>query len=474
MALLEKNPQLEIDPINPFLNDRLDRQVVIENLTQLIRTLSQPFVISLEAPWGSGKTTFVLMWRKYLENNNHPVLYFNAWESDYVSDPLIAFLGEMHKLIENERTKGKNTELIQTLNRVKELGGYFIRKSVPVIIQIASQGLISQESLKGDISKALRDLAADRIAAYEEERKSISNFKEELSKFVDLVITRGKEQPLVIFIDELDRCRPNFAIELLERIKHLFNVPNVLFVMSLDREQLESSVQKVYGIKNDAAGYLARFIDFKFKLPKMDPNSYINHLFNRFGFDELFNTRTRYSRDYIDDKDNFLHFVNVWFTIFNFNLRQQEQCFTVMNLVCRTTPMKDPLFPITIPFLSALLLWSPHTFKNLEDKLISPEEIIDGLPSSDTTYQFITGKDGGRFEAILYSFLRTADEINKKYNEYEELKHRDYFGDNNILSKDRVIGFLGYIRSRNAYDRVVSEMGVLIERLAIIRKITVN
>ena len=77
-------------------------------------------------------------------------------------------------------------------------------------------------------------------------------------------------QKLVIFIDELDRCRPNFAIEMLERIKHYFDDDRIIFVASVNREQLIHSISKYYGTNFDSTGYLDKFFDRNVYLPKID------------------------------------------------------------------------------------------------------------------------------------------------------------------------------------------------------------
>ena len=96
--MLTKNNAIEIPSDNPFANDKLERKNFAENLTQLISSTNQPFVISIEAPWGWGKTTFINMWKKQLDTLGYTCLYFNAWESDFVEDPLIAFVGEVGKV----------------------------------------------------------------------------------------------------------------------------------------------------------------------------------------------------------------------------------------------------------------------------------------------------------------------------------------------------------------------------------------
>lgn len=88
-----------------------------------------------------------------------------------------------------------------------------------------------------------------------------------------------ENKKIIIMVDELDRCKPTFAIELLEVIKHLFDVENMVFIFALDIKQLSYSVQSVYGTGIDSTGYLCRFFDYISKLPKIDINTiYSNFL----------------------------------------------------------------------------------------------------------------------------------------------------------------------------------------------------
>jgi predicted KAP-like P-loop ATPase len=96
----------------------------------------------------------------------------------------------------------------------------------------------------------------------------IDSFRINLEKLAHEIATKeGGASPLVFFIDEMDRCRPDFAIALLERIKHLFNVNRVVFVLAVDRAQLNESVKALYGLNANPDGYLRRFIDLAYSLP---------------------------------------------------------------------------------------------------------------------------------------------------------------------------------------------------------------
>ena len=68
--MFKKFEGIIVDDKEPFKNDQLGRETIIKNLTKLIKDLEQPFVISINAPWGTGKTTFINIWEKYLKLEN--------------------------------------------------------------------------------------------------------------------------------------------------------------------------------------------------------------------------------------------------------------------------------------------------------------------------------------------------------------------------------------------------------------------
>jgi hypothetical protein len=90
-----KAPELEVNPSDPFAADRLRRREIGEVLSRFLGTLSEPFVIAIDAPWGAGKSTFLKMWIQQLRNDGFQCLFFNAWETDFAEAPLIALIGEV-------------------------------------------------------------------------------------------------------------------------------------------------------------------------------------------------------------------------------------------------------------------------------------------------------------------------------------------------------------------------------------------
>jgi predicted KAP-like P-loop ATPase len=247
---LRKNPPFEIDPNDPFQNDTLEHKSSIELLTKLVQSTEQPFVITVEAPWGWGKTKFIERWKAYLVQQKHVCLYFNAWENDFVSDPLVAFIGELRPVVENaDGGKNEDSPVRKGLARLQKLGTALAKRGAPILVKAVVSKALGSEAVK-DVAGAIADSADDaaefvsetvkeQIENYDEEKKGIQDFRETLKELAEKV-TSGDNKPkqLVFFVDELDRCRPDFAMTLLERMKHLFNVEKVVFFLTLDSEQL--------------------------------------------------------------------------------------------------------------------------------------------------------------------------------------------------------------------------------------------
>lgn len=376
--MLKKNAEIEIPADNPFLNDRLGRKLIAENLTLLLQSTRQPFVVSVQAPWGWGKTTFIKMWKAHLESLGHVCFYFNAWENDFVEDPLIAFIGEINKTLVEKSAKGQISTQIKKLQNV---GGKIIRRALPLTIQIATQGILGQESVKkvsdllfnngGDIASFASELAEEKMRQYESDKNGVQEFRNELTKITrSISMGTGKKSPAVFFIDELDRCRPDFSISLLERIQHVFSVEGMIFVLGVDRRQLEQSVKSQYGREVDADGFLRRFIDLNVNLPEPTVEKYCQLLFERFQLQEVFTNR----RNGGSERDALMRaFVNLTKS-YRFSLRVIEQCFIELNLILRTTPPNTRLFSYLLALLVVLKTARPASYSMLLGE-ISPADV---------------------------------------------------------------------------------------------------
>ncbi|WP_145517479.1 KAP family P-loop NTPase fold protein [Yersinia mollaretii] len=256
--------------------DRLDRAKYAKFLTKFLieKGKNENYVLNLNAQWGAGKTWFLRRWAEEIEDK-YPVVFIDAWKSDHSKDPFLAVITEIqHGLIsKTDKSLLKSPFIKNAWRMIKsvapEATKAVIKTKFGVDIDKATD-LISGEGA-ADIGAKLVEAA---MSAHEEANKSIEDFKKAINAWLESVVGTNKDYdyPLFIFIDELDRCRPTYAIEMLETIKHLFDMKRVVFIVATDKEQLEHSIKAVYGVGFDSQRYLNRFFNRTLTLRK--PNHY--------------------------------------------------------------------------------------------------------------------------------------------------------------------------------------------------------
>lgn len=395
---LKLNP-IEIEPSNPFKYDLLGRKEEILNLSLLISNVNSPAVIAIDSRWGTGKTTFIRLWEQHLKENLCPSLYFNAWETDFSDDPLVSFLGEMNESLKT--LIGANQKASEAWEKTKSVGKQIAKRGIPALVRIGSAGIIDADKLiEDEMMKAAGSLAGDALDNYLQQKKAIDEFHLALTSFIE---KSADGKPLVIFVDELDRCRPNYAIELLERIKHLFNTEGLVFVLALDKEQLGHSIGAIYGNGIDSVGYLRRFIDFEYQLKEPDKTGYIDSLFSSLQLDKFFQPRKRYG-ELRYDEDYLKNVFIMLATNLRLSLREIEQFLASINIAIRSAKENEYIFPALLVFL----LMSKHFRLDAYKRYVSgggdESELIDYL------YEIVPEKDRGEsFEcALVEGFLIAA------------------------------------------------------------------
>ena len=389
--MLLKPPTIQIPAGEPFREDRLNRAEHAVVLTQLLRSIDEPFVLAIDASWGMGKTTFIKMWAAALKLQGFHYLSFNAWESDFVDDPLIPFIGEIQTGIDISTLDGNLQDRAkECLEKVKKLSGAVAKRLLPVAVKIATAGVLDLDKLSEEaIAGAVEKFVKEKIDKYGEDKELLEEFRKNLEVFTRLVSSEDAEgkRPLVFFIDELDRCRPTYAVQLLERLKHLFNVTGIVFVLALDREQILHSVRSLYGQGMDAHGYLKRFIDLEYRLPQPSGMQFTTYLFEKFGFHDFFRNRGQLG---INETQELQEVFGALAEAFDLSLRDQEQCFTRLSLVLRTTPSAESLYPIMLVLLIALKAKHPTAY----NRLITPDQTTTEIQKE--VIQLINGSSAGR------------------------------------------------------------------------------
>lgn len=274
------------------------------------------FTLALDAQWGQGKTFFVTNWAKDLSTSTprHPTLVFDAWSADYAADPLVAFMAAFKTALDRQindarlsiKLKKKAAEHVASavngLRRAilpagKQIVKGLLQKATAgaadVILDAYKNGVddisptldnekIAKASLEA-VNKGLDGFFGKLLEEQAERQQAIIEFRIAIEQSLrDLVDHGAAALPMFVFIDELDRCRPTFAIALLEGVKHLFGVPGVCFVVSTNLSQLSESIKAVYGHGFDGSGYLKRFFDVEYALPDAPGDRYAKLLLTEF------------------------------------------------------------------------------------------------------------------------------------------------------------------------------------------------
>lgn len=207
---------------------------------------------------------------------------------------------------------------------------------------------------------------------------AIAEFKISLKKALNE--NDNATENLFVFIDELDRCRPTYAIELLERIKHLLDIDGLVFILAMDKDQLSHSVKAVYGNDFESKGYLSRFIDIEYTLSNTSLDNFIDRLYANFGFEEFFDKRKKYSELRYDD-DHLKESLKLFSKAKRYSLRTIEQLMARVNLVIHSTDANVYLYPELLVFLLVVRGSNKDLYNDYIVQNSTSERIIDHLYS---------------------------------------------------------------------------------------------
>ncbi len=343
-------------------------------MCNLVKNCEDELVIAIDSPWGEGKSTFVKMWRGLLSDNKVESIYFDAFESDYQKDPFMAVAGEMYALLQEKHADEVSEFKEKSIATIKTLG----RAGLRVGVKLATAGMLDETIFEDtktvkDASKEASDLVdlyvSNKLDSIIEDKENITGFRNYL-KTLPKILSEGNR--VVFIIDELDRCRPTFALELLENIKHLFSVQGIVFVLVINRTQLEESIRCEYGTGVEAHKYLQKFINMWTSLPKNkdqrtnDVNMYVSNCMSRMDFE----IKTQTDKDLKEIFQEYaLHY--------NLSLRDIERSLTNFSLVynqAKDLSIYDFLY--LFPYLAIIKVIHPDTYCDLRSGKITYTEIV--------------------------------------------------------------------------------------------------
>lgn len=330
------------------------------------------YVINVDASWGQGKTFLLSRMHKQVLEAAHPAVFINAWEHDYIDDPYTLTVAAIDAYIKSilatdcdedvaddkkkkikdalgnfRRNFGKiaavvGTELTKTA--AKRLIGEGVESVAELLTgdEMTSEGLA--KDVADDVAKSLADVsdaaidkfAKARIDDVNETKESVENFKSGLEALLKIIDETEKHLPFYVFIDELDRCKPTYAVAMLERIKHLFDVTGIVFILATDTDQLAHSISNVYGSNFDSKHYLQRFFNRSYQLPDADPYLIALDILKsrKFGTNKW---NLPHSSD-VDEALAYAAFLARTSTVFKLTPRQFEQSIDILQDVTTVWP----------------------------------------------------------------------------------------------------------------------------------------
>jgi hypothetical protein len=390
-----------------WLGDKLNRQSEGEFLTDYLTNKytidtaehNKNFVLNVNADWGFGKTYFLQNLSIELENRQHQVVYFDAWKNDFSDKPMLGFIAEINDALSlfmdkddskiQKAKSGIKEKLLKLKSSAAPLMAGFLAKQLVGASFDQIEELFNDEdapeenatqqnssgSLQKDVVKTVSSIttkaAEFALKEHSNTKKSIEAFKVNLKDLVDYIQAEtGFKLPLFILVDELDRCRPNYAIELLETIKHLFDVDGVYFIVATASHQLSHSVNAVYGNNFESKRYLNRFFDQEYKLATPNQQEYCQFLWDKYIPDKnvfLYLFSDNYYKSSDDENINMnVVLVNLVAQYTRSSLRDIEQAVKLLQAINLTYP--DKLYSILVIFLIFCKIRHPDLFIMIKNK----------------------------------------------------------------------------------------------------------
>ena len=458
--------------------DKLDLKAFAENLFQLMEKglassideigEKRGLTISLNALFGNGKTTFLKMFENFVKNEkeDYDVLFINAWESDFSTEPVIAILSELaswigqknkpKKVKKENQAQGQNTIYEDITKIIGRIANRRITKAMILQPNFFGIGLDLKE-LKNICTQnddLLEKLGESIIKEFNQRKTAIQEVKGSISKY--MAINPKKPKKLLIIVDELDRTRPDYAVRFLEDIKHFFDIENVVFLVAVNRRQMEATVKCLYGQALDFDGYYRKFFKLEMDMPDIYEAlwAFITNLIKK--------TEVK-----VNQKNTVLlpeHLYCCSCKMFNLTLREMENLARIFEMILRHKKSISTYIDFYFFFI-CLFLKEKEIFKRVLDKKFALGNF----------FQFVSEKKSFAFEkksgpysiperdtllgSVACSFiqLKPNDSIKTKtLQEYKDRIVKSFPASSSII--DGVISSIEKSYSQSKYDQLAFQI----------------
>ena len=294
--------ELAVSASDPYAQDLLGRDSFGTGLARLVDYGGGTGVVLVDADWGNGKTTFLRMWVQEARNDGKVVASLNAWDGDYRDNPL-QYIAEQ---LAAELKRHVPRNLITRLSNWTRQAWNFVHRALRRVVTV---GTAATSPTDGGVvwvagvalELLIRSLRNVKDAGLDD-AKRLESVRAKLRRAAAALRNPRKGQPVtrfVVVVDELDRCRPDYAVRFMEVVKHVFEVEHVTFVLAANSAELAHAMSGVYGDKFDGQRYLERFFDIWLPLPEGPRDHFVTRVVRDARFASRFGKEL--PRDVLDD-----------------------------------------------------------------------------------------------------------------------------------------------------------------------------
>lgn len=365
--------------------DEFKRKTIASNIIKIIDSNVNISPLVIDGDWGTGKTEFSLKLKKMLEQKeNVSVVYIDAFKEDHADSPILSITAAISSSLPPPEKKK------------------FIEKSIPAIkfglkttLKAGTAYLFRQnaDDLAEEFREVLEDTAKQTIdITIEKLVQEHENLEENIFALKKTIETIASTKKIIIIADELDRCRPSYAVSFLENIKHIFGVDNIIFILVTNTQQLRASITHSYGSAVDAKKYLDKFVRYTINLPNSLPDRNLEN--NRTA---VVHWNNILKSSPITNSNEILSspFMDAWIYKSNISLRETETLFRHFEVYLTLAPNALSKNDSSLDNAGRILGVFLHCFCN--------RETIDNFPSLDSIHTMaksiglttFVGVDGG-------------------------------------------------------------------------------
>ncbi|WP_318448836.1 KAP family P-loop NTPase fold protein [Photobacterium leiognathi] len=425
--------------------DEFNREHIADKIIKLLNSTINVSPMIIDGSWGVGKTEFCQkLITKMNENDKNHLIYIDAFKADHANEPLLTVLAAVLDILPNNETKETlRKKVLPVLRYGLKVGGKALFSH---IFKQDSEAVA--EGLESEINKAAEqaiDASVDSLLQdHIDSEKNLIALQHTLKQVAE-------EKPIILFIDELDRCRPDFAVLMLETIKHVFDINNVKFVLITNTRQLKASINHCYGLSIDAERYLDKFIKFRFLLPNITNGVYSSVNLASVRHYENLIRKSPYLNNLEIERDSCLHLLEKIFEQNNTSLREVEtfvrnlEVYQVVNSQDGINSRDSYIYKIIKILSIALATYKPQIAQDLLENRLNAEDFVDF-----TGINKLWSLENGRIfplDAISYLYVSNSFINSELYNLEDTQKQyledfiskatQDifYFGGDDILRK---------------------------------------